>query len=83
MEYEQSPSILLQFVPLLTMAVIFVPLGIILATRKGKSRLLFVLVAFVPIVNFLALIWLASLTDQAVLEELAKLRGKVESAPDT
>ena len=46
-----------------------------IAKRKGKSPA-FAIYGFIPLVNILVAIWLASLTDKAVLEELAALRGK-------
>lgn len=46
-----------------------------IAARKGQSVPLFCLLCFIPIVNVVASIWLASLTDAAVKDRLAKLEG--------
>ena len=48
-----------------------------IAARKGKSQVLCVLAMVVPLVNVLTLLWLVSLTDTGVLEELTRLRARV------
>lgn len=47
-----------------------------IAARKGKSVALFCLLCFIPIVNVVASIWLASLTDAAVARRLAELEKR-------
>ena len=47
-----------------------------IAARKGKSVPLFCILCFIPIVNVVAAIWLASLTDAAVVARLADLERR-------
>jgi len=47
-----------------------------IAARKGKSVPLFCILCFIPIVNVVAAIWLASLTDAAVSARLADLERR-------
>ena len=47
-----------------------------IAARKGKSVPLFCLLCFIPIVNVVASIWLASLTDAALNARLADLERR-------
>jgi hypothetical protein len=51
-----------------------------IAARKGKSVPLFCLLGFIPIVNVVASVWLASLTDAAVARRLADLEGRTPPA---
>ena len=51
-----------------------------IAARKGKSVPLFCLLCFIPIVNVVASIWLASLTDAAVARRLAELERRTPPA---
>jgi len=46
-----------------------------IAARKGQSVPLFCILCFIPIVNVVAGLWLASLTDATVKDRLAKLEG--------
>ena len=51
-----------------------------IAARKGKSVPLFCLLCFIPIVNVVASIWLASLTDAAVARRLADVERRTPPA---
>lgn len=57
--------------------VVFVGL---IAARKGKSVLLFCILSFIPLMNVIAAIWLASLTDAAVKARLADLERRTPPA---
>jgi hypothetical protein len=48
-----------------------------IAARKGKSVPLFCILCFIPLVNVVASIWLASLTDAAVTARLADLERRI------
>jgi hypothetical protein len=50
----------------------------IIARRKGKEPILYVLLALVPIANLFSTIWLVSLTDKKVTEEIEALRSMVD-----
>jgi hypothetical protein len=47
-----------------------------IAARKEQSVPLFCILSFIPIVNIVAALWLASLTDAAVQKRLAELESK-------
>jgi hypothetical protein len=73
---NQNPSLthaLLSLLPLIlamgTVAIVI----FFMAPRKGKSRA-WTLLGLVPLANMLFLIWLASLTDKAVIDALAELK---------
>ena len=51
-----------------------------IAARKGKSVPLFCVLCFIPLVNVVASIWLASLTDAAVVRRLADLERRTPPA---
>ena len=51
-----------------------------IAARKGRSVPLFCLLCFIPIVNVVASVWLASLTDAAVARRLAELERRTPPA---
>ena len=51
-----------------------------IAARKGKSVPLLCLLGFIPIVNVVASVWLASLTDAAVARRLADLERRTPPA---
>jgi hypothetical protein len=72
------PPILVQLVPLFMLLFVSFSLAIVLffiARRKGRSGAL-ALLALIPIVNMLVAIWLCSLTDISVLNELERLKRK-------
>lgn len=71
-----SPPAWLAFVPLLTLGLIPAAVAAWIAPRKGKSRPLFFLLAFPPILGPVILVWLVSLTDADVLGRLAALEAK-------
>lgn len=64
------------FIPLLLVSALLVIFILSLARRKGRSQLLCVL-GFVPIANMFVTLWLASLTDRAVLDQLEDLKRRV------
>jgi hypothetical protein len=51
-----------------------------IAARKGQSVPLFCLLCFIPIVNLVASIWLASLPDAAVIARLNELERRTPPA---
>lgn len=62
--------------PLLFISLVFALAVLWIAPRKGKSRLLALLV-FVPCVGPLTLLYLVSLTDKKVLDDIAELKRKL------
>jgi len=75
------PPIWVSLFPLLIIAVPLLIMMVFLARRKGKSLALYVLLAFIPCVNVMSAIWLASQTDATVTAELAELRRRLEAEP--
>jgi len=51
-----------------------------IAARKGNSVPLFCLLCFIPLVNVVVSIWLASLTDAAISRRLAALERRTPPA---
>jgi len=51
-----------------------------IAARKGKSVPLFCILSFIALVNVIAAIWLASLTDTAVNARLSDLERRTPPA---
>ena len=70
---EPAPPTIIALLPLLLMSAVLAAFIFFLAKRKGHSALL-ALGGIVPMVNVLLAIWLASLTDKSVLEQLEALR---------
>ena len=74
-----TPPLWVSFVPLLLLTIPFLIMMIFLARRKGKSLLLYVLLAFITGVNVISALWLASQTDVSVRAELADLRRRLDA----
>ena len=72
-------AVFAQFVPLLTIPIIQGLLAWPIVKRKGLGIGFFVL-CLVPSLGILAIIWMASMTDKAVLDELLELRELAENA---
>ena len=66
---------LLSLLPLLLAMGIVAIIIFFMASRKGKSRA-WTFLGMIPLANMLILIWLASLTDKAVLDTLEELKRK-------
>ncbi|MGJ5048279.1 hypothetical protein ACQR09_14530 [Bradyrhizobium oligotrophicum] len=71
----EEPSLLPSLVPFLLVTVIFFVFTIPIARRKGKG-IGFAALSLIPFVTPFILLYLASLTDKAVLDRLAALEGK-------
>jgi hypothetical protein len=66
------------FVPLLFMGLIFGLVLMPMAKRKGRSQWLWFLAGFVPGWNFLGGLWLASLPDKSISEEVKALLNELQ-----
>lgn len=81
MNPSASPS---PAIALLSLLPLFIAMGavalviLIMAPRKGKSRA-WALLGLMPLANMVVLIWIASLTDKAVLDALAELKRRMPS----
>ncbi len=65
------------FIPMLIM---FIIIGLVLrsiATRKGKNKWLWFFIGFVPGVNLLCGLWLASLPDVSLLGEIDAITSEL------
>ena len=61
------------FIPLILLGIIPAFLFKSIAVRKGRSQWLWFLVGFVPVWGWVSGIWLASLPDKSVIEEVGNL----------
>ena len=75
------PPLWVSFVPLIVLAVPLLVMTIFLAQRKGKNVAAYVILSFIPGANVLALLWLASQTDEWVTKELRDLRQRLDNKP--
>jgi hypothetical protein len=71
-----SPPMFLQLIPLLILTVPLVLIVCALARRKGRSVAAGLVLGLIPFVNVLSAIWLASLTDQSLLDEINSLKER-------
>jgi energy-coupling factor transporter transmembrane protein EcfT len=71
------------FIPLLLWFLLFgLIIGLVLkpiAKRKGRSKWAWFFIGFVPFVNGLAALWLASLADRAILEKVEELTKELQN----
>ncbi|MCX5733957.1 MAG: hypothetical protein NTW68_06495 [candidate division NC10 bacterium] len=74
---EGSTGNAAMLIPYLLMGCILGFLLMYIARRKAKNTTLWFLAGFVPGLNLLGLFWLASLPDQATLEQISALAEKV------
>ena len=72
---EGEASTLISLLPLLVMSSTWVPLGFILAKRKGRSPVRFAILVFIPLVGFVFLLYLIALTDQEVYDRLDRIEA--------
>jgi hypothetical protein len=72
---EAPPPTIFALLPLFLMSALLAAFIFFLAKRKGRSALL-LLIGFVPLANVLVAIWLASLTDKSVLEQIEELKRR-------
>jgi hypothetical protein len=76
MNQPQSPAVaLISLIPLFSALVLVAIMIFFMAPRKGRSRA-WALLGMIPLANILILIWMASLTDKAVLNALAELKRR-------
>ncbi|MBI3781683.1 MAG: trypsin-like peptidase domain-containing protein, partial [candidate division NC10 bacterium] len=68
------------FIPLLLMGVAFAFLLRSIAKRKGRSRWLWFAAGFVPGWNILGALWLVSLTDLAIKQQLSGLMRELQKS---
>jgi hypothetical protein len=62
-------------VPLILISIIYAVCAVIIAGRKGESRIKWAILVVLPLVNIFALPFLVSKTDKSVLARLAALEG--------
>jgi hypothetical protein len=73
------PPLWTQLVPLFVITIPFLVLMIFLAGRKGRNVAVYILLGLIPVVNFVAALWLASQTDASVKAELEELRRRLDA----
>jgi len=67
------------FIPLFIMLVPFLVMMCFIVRRKGINIFPVILLGFIPLVNILTLIWLASQTDASVKAEIADLKRRLDA----
>jgi hypothetical protein len=70
-------SMLWQLGPIVLLSIPFLIMNGFIAFRKGKSPILFVILALIPIANIFISMWLISLPDESVLRDVEALKAKV------
>jgi|WetSurMetagenome_2_1015567.scaffolds.fasta_scaffold495605_2 hypothetical protein len=70
-------NIIFQIIPLVLLVIPYVVINGVVAKRKGKSPLLYALLAIIPVANIVTTIWLLSLTDSAVMKDLEAIEAKI------
>jgi hypothetical membrane protein len=75
-EEQMEPSPFLSLLPFLIVTIIFFLFAIPISRRKGKS-IAFPILCLVPLLGPFILLYLASLSDKAVLERLSALEQKL------
>ncbi len=71
-----GPDLIMIAIMMLVCGLPYVVVVGFIAARKGQSVPLFCILCFIPIVNIVAALWLASLTDAALKTRLAALESK-------
>lgn len=73
-----SPLLLLvQILPIFVLTIPFLIFNGIIAKRKGRNPVEFVLLSLIPFVGMFIILWLASLSDIAVIKDIEALKAKV------
>ncbi len=67
------------FIPLLIMGCFFGGIFHSIAKRKGRNQWLWFIAGFVPLWNILGVIWLASLPDKSIIEEVSSLVTELQN----
>lgn len=70
----ESPNPFLQILPLLIWSFFFAIIAYNIAKRKADNRIVWTILCALPLIGPVALIFLVSRTDKAVLRELEALR---------
>lgn len=70
---------IISFIPLLIVGGLLGFLCSKIAKRKGCNQLSWYLAGFVPVWNGLGAIWLASLSEKSILDEIESLKRKINS----
>lgn len=73
----EAPNPMVQLAPLLIWLLMFAIIGYVIAKRKADNAAGWAILCAVPIVGPIALIFLVSRTDKAVLRELEELRQAI------
>ncbi len=77
---ESGGSLIMTLVTWILLMAIFWIVTIPVTRRKGKSVVLTIVLSLIPIVGFLYIYWVFSLTDKKVLQRLDELEKKLPQA---
>lgn len=75
MEPTPAPTIA-QFLPMIIIMMIFIPMIVYLIKKKGKSMLL-IIPGIIPLVNSFVLFYLFSQTNKDVLDDIKSIKEKL------
>jgi hypothetical protein len=65
------------FLPMALMAIPFIILNGIISKRKGKSKIKYILLSFIPLVGICLTIYLVSFLDKDVQDKINKIYEKI------
>ncbi len=77
MQEVTSSPIWVSFVPLIIMTLVLIAVSIYLIGKKGKSMSLLIL-AFIPLVNSVLILYLLAQTNKTVLDDIERIKKKLE-----
>jgi hypothetical protein len=72
-----SVSSMASFLPTILMAIPFIILNGIISRRKGKSKIKYILLSFIPLVGLCLTIYLVSFLDKDVQDKINKIYEKI------
>jgi hypothetical protein len=75
--HPSSLAMLIQILPILFLAIPFLIMNGVIAKRKGRNPVEFVLLSLIPLVGMFITLWLVSLSDISVIKEIEALKAKI------
>jgi hypothetical protein len=76
METANSGSLFTSLFPMILTAIPFIILNGIIARRKGKNQIKYILLSFIPLFGFFLTIYLVSFLDKDVQDKINKIYEK-------
>jgi hypothetical protein len=79
METVNSGSAFATFFPFFLLMVPFIILNGIISRRKGKNRLKYILLSFIPLIGVYLVIYLVSFLDKDIQDKIDKIYEKMDA----